>query len=707
MELTRETFGNISSPAKIVFYLVSAIAMGIFVFGLYRQARLWRIGRRSAGMPNLKRAVSGFVWEVLGQRRVLGHGLASVGHILLFWGFNILLVGTLLLMLEHIVAQISWSLHFHYGIYYAVFEVVLDTAGLVLMVGCMLMAYRRWNRPDSLGHAWTDWAILGGLLLTAITGFAVEGLRVSWDNPPLPGLSFVGFAVAWCLQGVASEEAVRTAHHLLWWIHGILALTIVAALPYSRLFHSIVGASNLMLKPAETGTMVPVSLEELEETGRVGVGALEDCSQRRLMQLDACMECGRCQEACPAFASQKPLSPRGVVQDLKGLLKTAGPVLVASHQGSGDGEDGAQPEVPELHDATIQAEALWACTTCSACTDVCPVRIDPAGLILDMRRFLVAEGRLRGTPATSLRRMENLGNPWGLPAEERMDWAEGLGVPTVKDRPDFEILYWVGCAAAYDRRTRRVARSMIRLLEAAGVHYAILGDEERCTGESARRIGDEFLFQELAQSNIETLNKYGVKKILTHCPHCLNSLKRDYRQFGGDFEVVHHSEYLAELLAQGRLPIADPSAGDEDGGGSKRVTFHDPCYLARIHGVSGPPRSVLARALSDSESLVEMDRRRENTFCCGAGGGRMWFDEEPSQRVANIRAKEALATGADTVGVCCPFCLTMLSDALAQENPDARVLDVAELLAEKLLEPEVGDESHRARPEDNRKDQKP
>jgi len=419
------------------------------------------------------------------------------------------------------------------------------------------------------------------------------------------------------------------------------------------------------------------------------------------------MECGRCQEACPAFASQKPLSPRQVIQDLKELLKTAGPLLVASQRGNGDNPDDLQPETPQLHDATIQAETLWACTTCSACVNVCPVRIDPAGLILDMRRYLVGEGGLRGPPATSLRRMENLGNPWGLPPEERMDWAEGIDVPTVKDRPDFEILYWVGCAAAYDRRTRRVARAMVQLLEAAGVNYAVLGNEERCTGESARRIGDEFVFQKLARSNIQTLNKYGVQKILTHCPHCLNSLKRDYRQFGGHYEVFHHSEYLADLLAQGRLPIVEPTAPNENGKGSKRMTLHDPCYLARIHGISQPPRTVLARAMSASDALVEMDRRRENTFCCGAGGGRMWFDEEPSQRVANLRVKEVLETGANTLAVCCPFCLNMLSDALAHEDPDARVLDMAELLAEKLPPLKASNASRRSQSEKNRKDQKP
>jgi Fe-S oxidoreductase len=371
------------------------------------------------------------------------------------------------------------------------------------------------------------------------------------------------------------------------------------------------------------------------------------------------------------------------VQDVKGLLNKIGPALARRRPAGDAAEDSSDGS--QLHDETVSDETLWACTTCSACVEVCPVRIDPAGMILEMRRYLVAEGRLSGAPATSLRRMENSSNPWGLPAEQRMEWAEGLDVPTVKQQPDFEILYWVGCAAAYDRRVRRVARAFVRLMHAAGVRFAVLGTEERCTGDSARRMGEEFIFQTLATSNVETLNRYNVRKIVTHCPHCLNALKKDFAQFGGHYEVVHHSQLLAELLRQGRLPLETNGTSRADQPHrSKRITLHDPCYLARVHEIFAPPREVLGQAISDGETLVEMQRCGQNTFCCGAGGGRMWFEEAPTQRVGNLRAQEALATGADTVAVACPFCMVMMTDSVALANPDARVLDIAELLAERL-----------------------
>jgi Fe-S oxidoreductase len=299
-----------------------------------------------------------------------------------------------------------------------------------------------------------------------------------------------------------------------------------------------------------------------------------------------------------------------------------------------------------------------------------------------MRRNRVGEGALSGTSATALRRMQSSANPWGLPAADRANWAEGMGAPTVKENPNFEVLYWVGCAGSYDRRAQRVARAVVKLLTKAGVNFAILGREEKCTGESARRLGDEFLFQELAQANIATLAKYNVRKILTHCPHCLNSLLKDYPQFGGQYEVMHHSQFLQELLAAGRLAAAAGPAGEG------ALTYHDPCYLARVNGVHQSPRDILqagsAATGSANGEFREMPRNREKTFCCGAGGGRMWMEENPKQRVCSVRAKEALDTGAKTVVVGCPFCLTMMTDGVAAQNDSARVMDLAEILVERM-----------------------
>jgi Fe-S oxidoreductase len=345
----------------------------------------------------------------------------------------------------------------------------------------------------------------------------------------------------------------------------------------------------------------------------------------------------------------------------------------------------AKGKVPELTGGVILETTLWSCTTCSACVDVCPVGVDPLSFITDMRRHLIGEGRFRGAPATALQKMDRAGNPWGLPAQDRMAWAAGLPVPLATGESDFDVLYWVGCAASYDRRIQKVARSVAQLLLAADVRFAVLGPDERCTGESARRMGDEFLFQQLATKNMETLARCGVKRgaktIVSHCPHCVNSFKQDYSQLGVDYEVLHHTEFLAKLVAEKRLRPA--TASDADHGG---VTYHDPCYLARVGGVTEPPRQLLqiASGADATQPLAEMPRNREQTACCGAGGGRMWFDDAPADRVGTGRVQEALDTGAKTVAVSCPFCLMMMTDGLAARDSSAQVKDVAEILLESL-----------------------
>src|SRR5439155_9996889 len=361
-----------------------------------------------------------------------------------------------------------------------------------------------------------------------------------------------GLVISGWFSGM-SDDVARATHQALWWLHSALVFGFIMSIPYPRLLHMIAGPLNLFLAPGTLGKLVPLSMEEVEKTERIGVSAINHFDQQQLLSLDACMECGRCEEACPAFATGKPLSPKKVVQDLKGLMTLSlGPGRSRGTAGSTAAAP-SEPSVPALHGDTIQLETLWACTTCSACVRVCPVRVDPLTLITDLRRNRVAEGALSGTAATSLRRMQSSGNPWGLPAAERANWADGLGVPTANENPNFEVLYWVGCAGSYDRRAQRVTRAVVKLLKHANVNFAILGREEKCTGESARRLGEECLFQELAEANIATLAKYNVRTILTQCPHCLNSLLKDYPQFGGSYEVMHHSQFLERLMAEGRL----------------------------------------------------------------------------------------------------------------------------------------------------------
>jgi Fe-S oxidoreductase/nitrate reductase gamma subunit len=690
MTPTRETFGNIPHASVVLFYCLTVASMVVFAYGIWRRFKLWRQGspiwvrELIAGnlrqisirlKPGLRRLLT----EGLGQKRVRGRGLPSWAHLSLFAGFMMLFLGTTLLEIDHISSGIFEALKFHRGTYYLIYEFTLDVFGVLFLAGCALFFWRRTRRPASVGHRATDWYVIISFLAIGISGYVVEGLRIIWQQPSgvAANCSPVGLWISHWFSGMTDASA-RSTHQAIWWIHAVLVFGFIASVPYTRLLHIIAGPLNLFFAQPELGRMVAVSMEEVEKTERIGVSAVEHFNQQQLLSLDACMECGRCEEACPAFATDKPLSPKKVVQDLKALMGlnlrqhstriTTGDAADASHQRA-------------LHDETIQPETLWSCTACSACVGVCPVRIDPLTLITDMRRNRVGEGTLSGTAATALRRMQSSGNPWGLPAAERDNWSEGIGAPTVKENLKFEVLYWIGCAGSYDRRAQRVARAMVKLLKHANVNFAILGREEKCTGESARRLGDEFLFQELALANTVTLARYNVRKIITHCPHCLNSLLKDYPQFGGNYEVIHHTQFLERLLTEGRLKTDGTSSSDV-------ITYHDPCYLARVNGIHDSPRDVLNAAAGGSRltasEIREMPRNREKTFCCGAGGGRMWMEEDPKKRVSTVRAKEALDTGAKTVAVGCPFCLTMMTDGVAAQSDSAKVMDVAEILAERL-----------------------
>ena len=685
MQPTRETFGNIPHSSQIIFYCLTVVTMVVFGYGIWRRFKLWRqgtpigikqlvVGNLQQIWTKLKPGVGRLLVEGLGQKRVRGRGLASWAHILMFAGFMMLFLGTTLLEIDHLSAGLSEALKFHKGTYYVIYEFTLDVFGLLFLVGCIFFLWRRTRRPSSIGHKATDWYVLGSFIAIGVTGYLLEGLRMAWQQPTgiAAHCSPVGWFIAQSFSGL-TNEAARAAHFAVWWLHAILVFGFIGSLPYTRLLHMIVGPINLFLAQPVLGKLVPVSMEEVEKTERIGISAITHFSQQQLTSLDACMECGRCEEACPAFATGKPLSPKRVVQDLKGLMTLS----------LRPRANGSTFPLPALHNDIIQAETLWSCTACTACVKVCPVRIDPLTLITDMRRNRVGEGELSGTAATALRRMQSSSNPWGLPAADRANWSEELGAPTAKENPNFEVLYWIGCAGSYDRRAQRVARSVVKLLKAAGVNFAILGREEKCTGESARRLGDEFLFQELAQANIATLAKYNVRKILAHCPHCLNSLLKDYSQFGGEYEVIHHTQFISQLIQTGRLKIPN----GEGEGSADSVTYHDPCYLARVNGIHDAPRDVLRAALGATAKPTdfrEMLRNREKTFCCGAGGGRMWMEEDPKKRVSTVRAKEALETGAKTVAVGCPFCLTMMTDGVAAQAGEARVMDVAEILAERM-----------------------
>ncbi len=681
--LTREVFGNVSKTSQLIFYLLAAAAVLCFAIGVYRRVRLWQLGAKPAGKSASCKALGRKLGDILFQRRMINRSKINLAHRLLFVGFGILFIGTVLIAIEHVLADLlgrePTDPLFHKGLYFALYEVTLDLFGLAMIVGCCVFMARRWKADSSIDRYPADWVVLWAFLLIGITGYVTEGLRIIQAQTPLPGWSFVGYGIASLFQALdMSQSAATEVHIAAWWFHAVLALAFIAAFPYTRLMHSIAGVLNLMHDAENLGEMQLVTLEELEETGRIGVSAIDHFDRSRLIQLDACVSCGRCEDACPAFEAGKPLSPRTVVQDLRTHLNVVGPGILATTKDAKDPSDG---DSVDIHGDTISAETLWSCTTCGACADICPLGVTPLGMITDMRRHLVGEGQLRGAPATSLQKTQRSGNPWGLPANDRFAWAADIEVPTVKDNPEFEYLYWVGCAAAYDRRIQNVARSVVKLLRYADVSFAVLGAEEKCTGESARRMGDEFLFQELAAANIDTFKKYRVRKIVAHCPHCVNSFLQDYPQLGGNYEVIHHSQLLDLLVETGRLPV---STADKQG----KVVYHDPCYLARANEVTEAPRRVIAAAHfeKDESRLTELPRNRRHTSCCGGGGGRMWFDDSPGNRSGNGRIDEILNSCAETVAVSCPFCMVMVSDGVAASTSQesVQVRDVAEILVDSI-----------------------
>ena len=648
-DATREVFGNIAPWMRVVFFCLMAVSIGWPIWQIWARARLWRKGQKGGFEHNWRVRIERLIIYALAQKRVHRKSLGALLHLLLFSGFVVLAIGTTLLAIAY-----DGPYDFHHGWYYLIYELTMDVFGVAFIIGCLLAMYRRaFKRKPSLGHNKSDWWLLGLLLSLGVTGFTVEALRIHYTQvqPWLAHWSTVGWLIdATLLQGLDIGTA-RTLHLAAWWLHALLVAAFFATIPVTRFLHVITGPANIAGRPERPmGELIPLTIEEVERTGRTGVNTIADFTRQQLLSLDACMECGRCEDACPATASNKPLSPKAVVIDLRGLMS----------RGGGD-----------VHTA-IRDETLWACTMCQACVEECPVLIGHVDLISDMRRDLIGEGKLSGPPAKALQQIGNQSNPYGRPNSERLAWAEGLDVPTVEVNPSFEYLLWVGCAASFDPRAQKVARATAELLKESKVNFAVLGTKERCTGDPARRIGDEFLYQQLAQANVETLTRHKAKKIVTPCPHCYNTLKNEYPQFGGQYQVQHHSQLLAELIETGRL-----SNGTNTG---EPVTLHDPCYLARVNREVDATRAVIGAA-TDAQ-FREMPRHGKKTFCCGAGGGRMWFDESPAQRVSCLRAQEALATGAQTLATACPFCLNMMTDGMAgtQGGEKVKVVDIAELL---------------------------
>lgn len=667
-EATRELYWNISG--QWIMYILFAAVVTCFAIFFYRRYRLWKLGAPEDLSDNKKVRFFGAFKEVFTQKRVVKKKSSGIMHLFIFWGMLFLFVATALTTLQD-----HFGIPILYGPFYLYFfSLGIDLAGFVCAIGIVIALVRRIARTNE--HLETNtvdivWLVL--LLLILLSGFTTEGLRIVGTNDPWALWSPVGYLFALMFSGM-DAQALSLTHQIVWWSHLVLAFSFLALFTYSKMAHVLFIPGNYYyrsLKPA--GTLEPIDFED-EELETMGVRVLEEYTWKDLLDAQACIKCGRCQENCPAYLSGKELSPMHFIQNIAAQNKTRGEVLLKVP------EDARTEEQQALLDegvvgTVISEDALWQCTTCRACSELCPARVVHPDKDIKARTYQVCmESAFPPEAQQTFRNLETNGNPWGIGWQKRIDWTRDLDVPTIEENPTAEYLYWPGCSGAYDARSRKVATAFVHLMKQAGVDFAILGNAEKCCGDSARRLGNEYLYYMLAQENIETLNNAGVKKIVTQCPHCLQALSVDYPQMGGNFEVLHHSQLLAQLIAEGKLK---PGASEY-----QQVTYHDSCYLGRYHGQYDAPRAVLTQGAQ--VQLNEMERNESKSFCCGAGGGHMWLEEPAGKKINHMRAEQAFETKADALVTACPFCLTMLSDGVAFHDATMPVKDLAEVYYEAL-----------------------
>jgi Fe-S oxidoreductase/nitrate reductase gamma subunit len=665
--ISRPVFFNIPGALVAVFYTLSTLLFAAAGWLFLVRVQNWERGqpdRRATTPRTIKRRLED-LRQGLYMQTLLRDPAAGIMHSLIYFPFLILFAVTTVLEIDH---QLPDSAKFLHGQVYQGYKFVGDTAGILFLIGIAWAIVRRYivrpyrirtkTRPE-------DAAILGTFFVIGLTGLVVQAVRITLEGrPSFEKWGYIGYPLSYLFKGISPHD-LRILHQVLWSVHIAAFFTFLVLVPTTKLRHMFTSPLNMYLSSRDRpkGAMKP--LPNLTETSleTFGANAIEDFTWKQLLDTDACTICGRCTSVCPAHATGKPLDPREIVTKV-------GNVMAATHPGGPVspviGSDAALTITANSVFARITPEEIWACTSCKACDEICPVNIEILDKILDMRRYLsLMESNFPTELGNMYRSLENQENPWGLSNTDRADWAKGLPdeVAIVDGSEPFthEYLYWVGCAGSFDDKNKKVTLATAKLLQRAGIDFAILGPSERCTGDPARRSGNEYLFQMLAMQNVEVLNGIGVKKIITQCPHCFNTLGNEYPQLGGRYEVIHHSTLLEWLIETKRLDLSEAAL-------EERVVYHDSCYLGRHNDIYGAPRRVLG-SLKGIE-IVEAPRNGTKGMCCGAGGARMWMEESIGTKVNTARSRELLATGAGRIATACPYCYIMLDDGAKEQGRD-------------------------------------
>lgn len=661
----------------IVFTILFFTAIGFFSYNIRRILSYLRVGQPENRFDNIPERIKNVLKIAFGQSKLLREPIAGLIHFLIFWGFMVFLLA----VIESIIQGFFSDFNFRFlGKIYLLITFIQDLFGLFVIIAVIAALYRRFVARVSRLNAGKKGNLDAAFILLMIFGivlsmFGQNAVHIVNNDFNYAANEFK--PVSMFLSGLffdGTHHINWSYYEFFWWMHIGLILLFLNFLPYSKHFHVVTSIPNVFFSKIGNDKFVPKTIDlEDEDAEQFGAADIEHLTWKQLLDGFSCTECGRCTAACPAANTGKKLSPREIIVNIRHRTDEKAPLLI-----HGDKEN-------ELFEKTlvhnyITDEELWACTTCGACVNECPVSIEHLDAIIDMRRNLVLmESDFPPELNTVFKNIETNFTPWAFNWQDRANWTEGMDVKTMAEDPECEFLFWVGCVGSFDARYQNVTKAIAKLLQIANINFRILGAEEKCNGDTARRLGNEYLAQMLIRENVETLNNYGVKKIVTACPHCLNTIKNEYPRFGGKFEVVHHTELLTKLIEEGKLKIAD------DGKEKIKVTYHDSCYLGRYNNIYNPPRDILNK-LGKFE-LIEMERSRDKGFCCGAGGGRMFLEENEGERINLNRSREAVETGARKVASACPFCMTMLNDGMKSldKSEEIEIKDIAEIILENVI----------------------